>query len=118
MSILSDTKSFLGLSSDQESFDIEILMFINSAISDLSELHDQTSPTYFNVTKDTEWNEYLKEEHQTLLALIQEYIYTYTRVAFDPPANSFSIAAIERRLERVGFRITSVNSHTNQEVIT
>lgn len=84
-SILLDIKKVLGLNPDDTSFDIDIIMHINSAFFKLKQLAVISEP--FNITDETTtWTDALGE-NESKLSSCKTYIYLYVRYIFDPNTN-------------------------------
>lgn len=100
--ILSDTKQLLGISQDDNSFDIELTMHTNSAISILTQLG--VGPIEgFIITADTPWTELIGDRKD--LEIIRSYIYLRVRLIFDPPQNSFLVKSINDQCTEYEWRI-------------
>lgn len=103
MTILDDTKSFIGIPLDNDGFDAELLMLINSTFANLS----QIGADEFNISVDdgTEWP---VTPEQELVALSRHYTRLKVRLAFDTPASGAinqsleaSVAPLEGRMSLV-----------------
>ena len=103
-SILDSIKNFLGLSTDDDVFDQELLMLINSAIMSLQQIGVGPQEELFSIEDNsTTWSDYL--ENPTTLPMVKPYIGLKVRLVFDPPQSSaldqalrLEIAECERRL--------------------
>jgi hypothetical protein len=107
-SILKSTKKILGVSPDDDSFDLDIMTHINSAFSNLHDL-GVGSPLGFVVEDDTaNWNNLFEkpEEQKSMLAYIRSYIYLRVRLLFDPPGTSFLLDSINKQIEELEWRIS------------
>lgn len=102
-SILNTTKQLLGLSLEDTSFDVDVLIHINSSISTLHQLGVGTTDPELVVDKDTEWSSLT--EDSVLLSMVKPFIYLTTRLSFDPPGTSFLGDSITRTLAELTFRI-------------
>jgi hypothetical protein len=107
-SILKSTKKILGVSPDDDSFDLDIMTHINSAFSNLHDL-GVGSPLGFVVEDDTaNWNNLFEkpEEQKSMLAYIRSYIYLRVRLLFDPPGTSFLLDSINKQIQELEWRIS------------
>lgn len=100
--ILSSIKKLLGLIEDYDQFDVDILIYINSAISSLTQIG--VGPTEgFIVDSMTTWSDYLGNNSK--LELVKTYIYLKTKLLFDPPMSSSVTEIINTQLKEYEWRI-------------
>lgn len=93
----------LGIQEEEDQHDAVIIMFINSAISTLSQM-GMTSADKFTIEDDgATWEELLDGEFD--LEFIKPYIFIKTKLVFDPPAHSFVINAYQDQLKELESRI-------------
>lgn len=88
-SILVNIRESLGLSADDNSFDEEILMHINSAIGSLNQNGVGSNIVVFDDT--TVWNDLMDEsqvEGNVYFKMVPLFIKLSTKVVFDPPPPS------------------------------
>ena len=112
-SVLNTTKKLLGLDADDDSFDSDICIGINSAILTLSQLGLEGKEGFI-VTDDTqEWSDYLNDNK--LLPMVQQYIHLKTKMSFDPPQNSFVIENLKQIITELEWRIRMVSETNNKE---
>jgi hypothetical protein len=107
-SILKSTKKILGVSPDDDSFDLDIMTHINSAFSNLHDL-GVGSPLGFVIEDDTaNWDNLFEkpEEQKSMLAYIRSYIYLRVRLLFDPPGTSFLLDSINKQIQELEWRIS------------
>ena len=107
-SILKSTKKLLGVSLDDDSFDLDITTHINSVFSNLHDL-GVGSPLGFVIEDDTaEWGFlFLKpEEQKPMIAALRTYVYLKVRLLFDPPGTSFLLDAINKQIQELEWRIS------------
>lgn len=103
-SILSSTKKVLGISPDDETFDQDILTFVNSAFSDLHDLGVGPADGFRVVDADTEWDAFLATA--PMLDRAKTFVYLKVKLQFDPPATSFHIAAMEKQIQEAEWRLS------------
>lgn len=112
-SVLNTTKKLLGLDADDDSFDSDICIGINSAILTLSQLGLEGKEGFI-VTDDTqEWSDYLNDNK--LLPMVQQYIHLKTKMSFDPPQNSFVCENLKQIITELEWRIRMVSETNNKE---
>jgi len=105
--ILASIKTMLGLDPEDTSFDVDVTIHINSAISKIY-LIGVVPPIGFRVTtEDTElWSELLGDTSINMLDMVKTYIYLIVRLIFDPPQNSFLVSAIEKQIKEYAWDIS------------
>lgn len=104
-SILKSTKKVLGLADDYTVFDLDVLTYVNSAFSTLTQLG--VGPAVgFTVEDDTQtWSELALSQDQT--NLIKTYVFLKARMLFDPPTTSFHIEAMNNQIKEHEWRIST-----------
>ena len=108
-SVLNTTKKLLGLDADDDSFDSDICIGINSAILTLSQLGLEGNEGFI-VTDDTqEWSDYLN--NNKLLPIVQQYIHLKTKMSFDPPQNSIVCENLKQIITELEWRIRMVSEN-------
>ena len=102
-SILGSIKQMLGIDQSDTSFDDELIMHTNGALMIMTQLGVGPSGG-FMITSDTEeWTDLLGD--RTDLNLVFTDTYLRVRLIFDPPQNSFLVAAIEKQIAEYDWRI-------------
>lgn len=102
-SILTTIKKLLNIPEEYEHFDLDILTHINSEIFVLGQAG--IGPKGFMVVDKTQtWKDYVGEEYQELAAL-KSYLYIKVKLIFDPPANSFTIDALNKTASEYLWRL-------------
>lgn len=114
-SILNAIKKLLGIDVEDDSFDEDIKININTSILSLSQM-GIGSPNGFIVTSaDQKWDNYIPDKTINLEG-VKTYIYLKTKLIFDPPASQTIIQAIESTLKELEFRMmlaVETNNLTN-----
>lgn len=102
-SILITTKKLLGLDDNYTPFDQDIIVFINGAMMVLQQLG--VGPLKgFTITDATQtWSDFLPSD--VMLDGVKQYIYLYVRIAFDPPASSVVMEAMEKQKAELEWRL-------------
>ena len=102
-SIFESVKKVLGLLGDDDSFDQDILLHINSVVSTLRQL-GLSIPADFYVRDDVQtWQDLLGEFR--VLDLVKSYMTMKVRLMFDPPASSFGLASMTETVKEFEWRI-------------
>lgn len=109
-SILNSVKKMLGLSPEYAAFNPELIMFINAAFVNLSELGVGPA-TAISIEDDlATWESTGLVANAAALARI--FIYLKVRMLFDPPATSFLIDAIEKQINEQEWRLREFHDET------
>lgn len=97
MTIMADTKTYLGLSEDDTGFEREIADAIDNALATATQLnrevgavqsHDDAYPA------------------TPLGRILRQYVNYSVRLTFDPPQTSFAIKAVESLKQEAEWRLT------------
>lgn len=103
-SILISIKKLLGIAEDYEVFDADLIIFINTAFSKLTQLGVGPEEGY-RIEDDTElWSDYLKDDKR--LEMVKNYVYLNTKLSFDPPASGTVMESYNRIISELEWRIT------------
>lgn len=101
--ILESIKDLLGINSEDEAFDNDVLVNINAVFSTLYQLGVGSEAHYVVLTGDETWDEVF--EQKDLIDFIKLYTYMKVRVIFDPPTNSSILQALTEQMKEVEYRI-------------
>lgn len=102
-SILISIKKNIGLTAEDEYFDDDIVLYINSVFSTLYQL-GAGPKNGFRIESDIEeWGNYT--DKPILLGFVKDYIYIKTKLKFDPPTSSVVHASMERQAVELEGRI-------------
>lgn len=101
-SILIDIATMLGVDPKCDEFITDIITHINSELMTLNQL-GVGSKKGFSITGPAEtWRDLTERDD---IDAIKTYVYLGVRLIFDPPQNSFTIAAIESKRKELEWRI-------------
>lgn len=103
-SILTTTKKILNIPEEVETFDLDVTVAINSALSNLNQLGVGPSQGYEIQDKSAQWSELGLSIRLT--NMVRTYVFLKARLIFDPPATSFHIDAMEKQIAEHEFRLT------------
>lgn len=105
-SILTSIKKLLNIDESYVAFDLDILIYINSALSTLNQLG--IGPTEGLIVEDAAvtWGTFLGTDAR--LYAVKAYVYLRSRLLFDPPATSFHLQAIEKQITEFEWRLNVV----------
>jgi hypothetical protein len=110
-SILTSVKKNIGIEENYTAFDPDIILHINSVFSTLNQLGIGPEDGFFIEDKNTVWSDFLGGDAR--LNQVKTYVYLRVRLLFDPPTNSFVIAAYEKQIEELTWRINVVREFTD-----
>lgn len=96
MSILHDTKTYLGLMEDDTSFDSEVKDAIDNALATATQLNREVGDLSSEADYPT----------TTLGRILRQYVNFSVRLMFDPPQTSFAIKAVEGLQKEMEWRLT------------
>lgn len=102
-SILDSVKKVLGLSSDYDVFDEEILIHINSSLATLNQLGVGPEGGYTVTDRNATWGDILEDDKN--YNNVKTYVSLDVKLAFDPPQNSNITNSIKERLTELTWRI-------------
>lgn len=102
-SILGSVKQMLGIDQSDTSFDNELIMHTNGALMIMTQLGVGPSGGFMITSASEEWTDLLGD--RTDLNLVSTAVYLRVRLIFDPPQNSFLVAAIEEQIAEYDWRI-------------
>lgn len=102
-SILLSIKKLLGILEDDQAFDTDIIIHINSVFMILNQLGIGPADGFKIESQDEIWDQFIQDNK--LLEDIKTYIYLKVKLIFDPPLNSSIQGSIERTISELEFRI-------------
>ena len=106
-SILVYVKKLLGIQSDYNHFDPDIIYGINAAFAVLTQL-GVGPESGFSISDDsTKWDEFVSDT--TRLSLIKPYVYLKTKMLFDPPSSNILTDSINKTISEYEFRLNVVS---------
>ena len=102
-SVLLSTKQMLGISPEDTSFDVNVIMSINTALTILMDLGLTEVEDQIVTSDDMTWDELLGE--RTDIEYVNTYIYQKVKMIFDPPTSTAAIDAMQRSISELEWRI-------------
>lgn len=100
-SVLNSVKEALGIDEEYNIFDMDILAYINGALSTAYQLGAVDDVTVMDET--TTFGNIVNENTQ--LNALYMYLITSVRLTFDPPQNSFLVKSLEDRIQELQWRL-------------
>lgn len=133
-SILTSIKKLLGIEAEDKNFDTDIIMHINTALMDLTQIGVGPEDGYFIQDESNTWEEFLgystakvetpatpfpatlSEEVKMVkkMEAAKTCVYFKVKLAFDPPDSSAHIESLTRQIERLEWRL-NVQAETRKK---
>ena len=102
-SVLLSIKQMLGISPEDTSFDVNVIMSINTALTILMDLGLTEVEDQIVTSDDMTWDELLGE--RTDIEYVKTYVYQKVKMIFDPPTSTAAIDAMQRSISELEWRI-------------
>lgn len=102
-SILLSIKKLLGITKDEESFDTDIIIHINSVFTTLNQLGVGPESGYRITSSENKWSEFLQDYNQ--LESVKTYIYLKVKLVFDPPLNGSLMDSFKETIRELEWRL-------------
>ena len=102
-SILNSTKKILGIDSDYDAFDPDIMMHINSVFSTLNQLGIGPEDGFAIEDDVATWDTFLGGDLR--LNSVKSYVYLRVRLLFDPPTVSYLVEAMKQQVQEFEWRL-------------
>ena len=102
-SILDTVKKMLGVDLVDDSFDMELIIFINDVFSKLNQLAVGPTTTYVIDDRLDKWTDFLLDRAD--LNMVKTYMYLQVRITFDPPTNPSLLENMMKRIQEYEWRL-------------
>jgi len=102
-SILDDIKKMLGPSYDEDNFDTDIKIHINSCFTTLRQLGVGPDTGYRIKDRTNIWSEFIKDDE--MLDSVKTYIYLKVKTIFDPPLSASLLTSFENQIKELEWRL-------------
>ena len=102
-SILVYVKKLLGIQSDYNHFDPDVIYGINAAFAVLTQLNVGPKEGFSISDDSATWNDCIQDTAR--LSLVKEYVCLRTRLLFDPPSSSALIDAMNNTVAEYEWRL-------------
>lgn len=106
-SILLSIKKLLGLDSEYKAFDQDVLIYVNTALANLSQIGVGPDQGFMVLGEIETWTDLLGDYEPAKLQNVKTYIYITVKKVFDPPGASNHLAALDDVLTELSWRISS-----------
>jgi len=101
-SILDSVKKVVGLPADDDSFDADIIMFINGNFATLNQL-GVGEDTFYIEDNTAKWGEFAP--NVPYIGMIKSYMTMKVRLQWDPPQVSSLLASMEKMVAEYEWRL-------------
>lgn len=108
-SILTSIKKLLGIASDNDAFDLDIIFHINTVFANLAQMgvgpkDEQGENIGFKITSDEEvWGDFTEDD--ILIENVKTYVYIKVKLIFDPPQTGPLLNAYEAQAKELEWRL-------------
>ena len=102
-SILTSIKKLLGIPEEYEVFDNDIILYINSALSILTQIGVGPEEGFRIEDETATWDDYIYND--TRLESVKEFIYLKVKMIFDPPTSNAVLTAMQSMLNELTWRL-------------
>lgn len=102
-SILVSIKKLLGLPEEEEEFDVDVIVHINTNLSILHQLGVGPDTGVFITDASTLWSDIIGSDPR--LNDVKTWVFLKTKLVFDPPTTSFHLESTQKVIDELGWRI-------------
>lgn len=102
-SILTSIKNMLGITEEDDSFDAVLIMHINSAFMNLTQLGVGPPEGYSIEDKTNAWSEFVRDTSK--MSSVKSYIYLRVKLLFDPPMSAAVMESTNRQISEYEWRL-------------
>lgn len=104
-SILTSVKKLLGIVEDDENFDMDVLIHINTYLNHLNQIG--VGVKGFTIQDKTAvWSDFLGDDVSRLQA-VKTFVYIKVRLIFDPPNSSYVASELNNAVKEIEFRLNT-----------
>ena len=93
----------LGPSAEQTHFDPDIIMHINSAMLDLTQIGIGPWKGFTIDSDEAVWSDFISDRKD--YEAVKTYVYLNVKLVFDPPASSTIVEAYQRQADKILWRL-------------
>ena len=102
-SILTSVKKIIGISEEDESFDADLIMHINSVLMILNQLGVGPEDGFSITDKSAVWTDVIGDNK--FIEAIKTFVGLKVRLIFDPPTSSAVLDSINKTISELEWRI-------------
>ena len=115
-SILTSVKKIIGIAEEDESFDVDLIIHINSVLMTLNQIGIGPEEGFYIRDKSAVWGDFITEN--TNMEAVKSYVGLRVRMIFDPPANGSVAEAIKATIAELEWRLYSDSNYHNKTEVT
>ena len=104
-SILTSIKKLLGIAEEHTSFDLDLVMHINSVLAILTQMGVGSSDGFSILDDSAVWTDFIPNDAR--LEFVKSYVHMKVKLLFDPPLSSAVIESTNRLIGELEWRINS-----------
>lgn len=110
MNVLDNVKKMIGIPVEDDGFDIDLIITINTVLQYLVQMGGDKILSSTIIDVDTKWDELFSVslEEPEYYDTIKLYIVTKTKTIFDPQTSSILADAYNKNLKELEWRITNI----------
>lgn len=112
-SILQSMRKFLTGNVEDDYYDPDLIMYINSVLVILDQIGDSMPNTMFVTGINETWTELIPDEKTR--NLVKSYVTAKVRKQFDPPTNSSAVDALDQTIAELEWRINVISDKLYQK---
>lgn len=101
-SILDSTKKQLPIEIEDTDFDEEVIIYINGVFPLLIDMGASKVASFKIIDRTSEWSDFVKDvgdKTESLISLVDMYMFLKVKLLFDPPASSASITILKESID-------------------
>lgn len=102
-SILTSIKKLLGITEECSDFDTDIIIHINSALFDLTQMGVGPQNGFSIQDDQSKWSDFV--ENASEFEPVKTYVFLKVKTVFDPPASATVLEAYNRRISECEWRL-------------
>lgn len=102
-SILQSVKKGLGIPFEDDGFDSELIIHINTALMILTQLGVGPTGGVFITSQEDTWASIIEGAFD--LEMVKTYVILRVKLIFDPPSSSFVLESIKNQLQEFEWRL-------------
>lgn len=103
LSILDSMKDALSVPLEDDGYDEELLMHINTIFFKISQLGVGPETPFVIEDNTSEWTDFISDV--STIAMVKSYMYLELRMLFDPPSNSSLASAMKEQIKEYEWRM-------------
>lgn len=107
-SILTSVKKLIGIAEDDDAFDTDVIMHINSSFLVLSQLGVGPDEGFYINDDTAVWTDFIPN-NMLLLNYVKTFVYLKAKLVFDPPSSSIAVQSMQEMVREHEWRIVHEN---------